>query len=60
MKEREQELIKELGQLQKDFYLSDKSDENIERGKRIIEIKKELGLETKPKKNRRPPRVINK
>lgn len=55
---REETLSRELGKLQRDYTLMDKSPENIAKGERIKEIKKELGLVTKQKKNRRPPRII--
>ena len=56
-KEREIELIRELGELRSKFNLSDKSEENIQRGERIREVMKELGLQRcEPRKCRRPPR----
>ena len=54
------DLIKELGELQRLYSLCDKSEENKQRGLRILEIRKELNLICKPRKNRIPPRVINK
>ncbi len=56
----EKELVKELGELRNLYTLSDKSEENIKRGERIREIRKELGLISNPRKNRRPPRVVNR
>ena len=43
-------LIRELGELQRSYSLLDNSEENKKRGKRILEIKKELGLIQKSKK----------
>lgn len=37
-------LIRELGELQRDFSLCDKSEENVQRGCRIREIKEALGI----------------
>lgn len=53
---REQEiaLTRELGELRSRFSLTDESEENRKRGERIREICKELGLNSKPRKNRTP------
>ena len=53
-------LIRELNDLQSKYSLLDESEENINRGKRIVEIRKELGLIVKSRKNKRPVKVINR
>lgn len=58
---REKELIRELGELEEVFSLCDKSPENIARGQRIREIKKELGLDKgKPRQAIHPAKVVNR
>lgn len=60
-RERKLELVRELGELQRAYTLCDKSAENKARGERILEIKAELGIKPcEPRKNRRPPRVVNR
>ena len=59
--EEEMRLTRELGDLQARFKgICDKSEENLKIGERIREIRKELNLEGKPRKNRRPPRCVNR
>ena len=54
--DREIALIRELGELRDTYSLTDKSDENVKRGERIKEIRKELDLICKPRKDRTPCR----
>lgn len=56
----ELELTRELGELQKHYSILDKSEDNQAIGKRISEIRKELDLIQKPKKNKRKSRLVNK
>ncbi len=56
--DREMELTRELGRLQSEYSLFDTSEENIKRGERIREIRKELNLVSKPRKDRTPCRYI--
>ena len=58
--EREMELTRELGELQNKYSLLDKSEENKARGQRILEIKEELNLKCRPRKNRVQPKVVNR
>jgi len=53
-------LVHELQQLQATFKLSDKSDAMIAQGKRMAEIRKELGLVTRPRKNYVKAKVVNR
>lgn len=53
-REQERALIRELGDLQDKFSLSDPSEENQKIGERIREIRRELNLICKPRKNRTP------
>ena len=53
--EYELKLTRELGELQKDFTLCDDSEENKAKGRRIREIREELGLICKPRADRHPP-----
>ena len=57
-KEQERALERELGELKDLYSLCDTSEENIARGKRIKEIREELGLVSKPRADRRPSRLI--
>ena len=52
--DREMELTRELGRLQAEFSLCDTSEENKRRGERIKEIRNELQLVCKPRKDRTP------
>lgn len=54
--DREMELTRELGRLQAEFSLCDTSEENKRRGERIKEIRNELQLVCKPRKDRTPCR----
>ena len=57
----EAELVRELGELERQYTLCDKSAENIARGQRIREIKHELGLDKgKPRQATRPAKVVNR
>lgn len=56
----EMELTRELGELQRNFSLTDKSEENIKRGERIKEIRKELNLISESRKNKRPAKIVNR
>lgn len=56
--EREMELTRELGRLRDEYSLFDDSEENKKRAERIKEIRTELGLLSKPRKDRTPCRYI--
>lgn len=58
--EEQMELVRELGELYKLQTLADKSEENIKRGERIKEIRRQLDLKSNAKANRRPCRYIPK
>lgn len=51
--DRELELTRELGELQAEYSLIDKSEENLQRGQRIREIREELNLICSPRADRR-------
>ena len=57
---REMQLTEELRRLREQFSLCDTSEENIRRGERIREIRKELDLVCEPRKNKRSPKVQNR
>ena len=56
--EQEVALVRELGELKDRYSMFDDSEENKAIGKRIKEIRSELGLHSEPKKDRRPCRYI--
>lgn len=51
-------LTRELGELRDTYSLTDTSEENTQRGKRIKEIMAELSLGSKPRSDRRPSRLV--
>lgn len=56
----EQKYTEELGKLNEEFSLLDDSPEMKAKGERIRELRTVLGTVTKPREDRRPPRVVNR